>query len=43
MATRLRVRRLNDNPEMWFLNLTDTDPTSFQWVDGSDFSGPTPD
>jgi hypothetical protein len=31
--TRLRVRRLNDNAEMWFLNLTDRDSTSFQWVE----------
>jgi hypothetical protein len=30
--TRLRVRRLDDNSEEWFLNLTDRDPTSFQWV-----------
>lgn len=30
--TRLRVRRLDDNSEEWFLNLTDTDPISFQWV-----------
>ncbi|MGI0084546.1 MAG: TolB family protein [Nitrososphaerales archaeon] len=35
--SRLRVRRLDDNSEEWFLNLTDTDPMSFQWVLSTNF------
>jgi WD40 repeat protein len=37
--TRLRVRRLDDNSEEWFLNLTDTDPIMFQWVQGPNLVG----
>ncbi len=37
--TRLRVRRLDDNSEEWFLNLTDTDPISFQWVQSPNLLG----
>ena len=36
--TRLRVRRLDDNSEAWFLNLTSTDPISFQWVQSPSLS-----
>jgi hypothetical protein len=37
--TRLRVRRLDDSFEEWFLNLTDTDPISFQWVQSPNLLG----
>ncbi len=37
--TRLRVRRLDDNSEAWFLNLTNTDPISFQWVQSPNLFG----
>jgi len=36
--TRLRVRRLDDESEDWFLNLAGSDNSEFQWVQNTDFA-----
>lgn len=35
--SRLRVRDLTNNSEDWLVNLSDSDPTSFQWVRAEPF------
>jgi hypothetical protein len=40
VSWRVRVRRLQDNVEVWATDLTDTDPIEFQWIAKMKFAQP---